>query len=52
VNGVRARESLKGLLPREERTISISAGGSSPRLTIACDRLVPGQSIEFEADLE
>jgi hypothetical protein len=52
VNGVRARESLKGLLPREERAFSISAGGSSPRLTIACDRLVPGQSIEFEADLE
>jgi hypothetical protein len=52
VNGVRAGESLKGLLPREERAFSIGAGGSSPRLTIDCDRLVPGQSIQFEADLE
>ena len=52
VNDVRASDSLKGLLPGEERTFSIRVGGNSPRLTIACDRLVPGQSIEFEADLE
>jgi hypothetical protein len=52
VNGVRAKESLKGLLPGEQRAFSVRAGGSAPRLTIACDRLVPGQSIEFDADLE
>ena len=50
VNGVRARRSLKGLLPGELRTEEISAGGTSPSLTIVCDRLVPGQVIEFEAD--
>ena len=52
VNGVRARESLLGLLPGERRTVKIAAGGKSPKLTIACDRLVPGQVIEFEADLK
>jgi hypothetical protein len=52
VNGVRARESLLGLLPGERRTVNIAAGGKSPKLTIACDRLVPGQVIEFEADLK
>jgi hypothetical protein len=52
VNGVRAHESLRGLLPGERRTVIIAAGGKSPKLTLACDRLVPGQVIEFEADLE
>jgi hypothetical protein len=51
VNGVRAEGSLKGLLPGASRTDEIASGGISPRLTIACDRLVPGQSIEFEAAL-
>jgi hypothetical protein len=49
VDGVRAERSLKGLLPGESRTDEIAAGGESPKLTIECDRLVPGQSIEFEA---
>lgn len=52
VDGVRARESLKGLLPNERRTFLISAGGDSPRLSIESERLVPGQRIEFEADLQ
>jgi hypothetical protein len=52
VNGVRARESLLGLLPGERRMVIIAAGGKSPKLTIACDRLVPGQVIEYEANLE
>jgi len=52
VNGVRARESLQGLLPGEEREFAIAAGGESPKLTIECDRLVPGERIEFEAELE
>jgi hypothetical protein len=51
VDGVRAETSLKGLLPGESRTDEIAAGGTAPKLTIACDRLVPGQAIEFEANL-
>ncbi|MFB3879679.1 MAG: DUF4832 domain-containing protein [Armatimonadota bacterium] len=51
VNGVRAGESLKGLLPGEERQFVVAAGGASPELSIECDRLVPGQRIEFEAEL-
>jgi hypothetical protein len=52
VNGVRARDSLKGLLPGEERRFTVASGGTSPKPTIECDRLVPGQRIEFEADLD
>jgi hypothetical protein len=51
VNGVRAGTSLKGLLPGQSRTDDIASGGAAPKLTIGCDRLVPGQSIQFEADL-
>jgi hypothetical protein len=51
VDGVHAERSLKGLLPGESRTDEIPAGGPAPKLTIACDRLVPGQAIEFEANL-
>jgi hypothetical protein len=51
VNGVRAGTSLKGLLPGQSRNDEIASGGAAPKLTIDCDRLVPGQSIQFEADL-
>jgi hypothetical protein len=51
VNGVRADRSLKGLLPGASRTDEIASGGASPGLTITCDHLVPGQWVEFEADL-
>lgn len=51
VNGVRATESLRGLLPQQSRTFSVAAGGTKPVLTIECDRLVPGQRIEFDAEL-
>lgn len=51
VNGVRSQESLKGLLPGKSRTFAIASGGIQPRLTIECDRLVPGQRIEFDAAL-
>lgn len=51
VDGVRSDRSLRGLLPGESRTDEIAAGGAAPKLTIACDRLVPGQAIEFDADL-
>lgn len=52
VNGVRAGRSLKGLLPGKNETFDIASGGKAPRLTIECDHLVPGQTIEFEADLK
>jgi hypothetical protein len=51
INGLRASRSLKGLLPGESRTDEIGAGGASPKLSIESDRLVPGQTIEFAADL-
>ena len=50
VNGMRSKQSLKGLLPGQSLKFSISKGGSSPELTIQCDRLVAGQRIEFSAD--
>jgi hypothetical protein len=52
VNGVRGGQSLKGLLPGEKRVEEIAAGGAVPVLTISSDRLVPGQRIEFDADLK
>lgn len=51
VNGVRAKDSLKGLLPDEEKMYRIRGGAVAPTLTIESDRLVPGQTIEFNADL-
>lgn len=51
VGGVRCAESLRGLLPGATRTFNIPAGGDAPVLSIESDRLVPGQRIEFEADL-
>jgi hypothetical protein len=51
VNGVRSSQSLKGLLPGESRAFGIEAGGANPTLTIESDRLVPGQRIEYDADL-
>jgi hypothetical protein len=51
VNGVRSTETLKGLLPGKSRCFNIASGGAKPKLIIECDRLVPGQRIEFEADL-
>ena len=49
VAGVRSKESLKGLLPGESRSFAIEAAGRG--LSIESDRLVPGQRIEFDADL-
>jgi hypothetical protein len=51
INGVRATQSLKGLLPSASITLTINAGGLSPVLTIESDRLVNGQEIQFSADL-
>lgn len=52
VNDVRSDTSLKRLLPNDSRTFKIAAGGSAPTLSIECDRLVPGQRIEFDAELK
>ncbi len=48
VGGVRSKTSLRGLAPGAKRTFEIAKGGSRPELTVACDRLVPGQEIELE----
>lgn len=52
VDGVRSTMSLKGLQPGFFLEFAIAKGGSAPVGSIECDRLVPGQVIEFEADLE
>jgi hypothetical protein len=52
VNGIRSKETLKELLPGDSRRFTIAAGGAEPKLAIECDRLVPGQRIEFDADLD
>jgi hypothetical protein len=51
LNGVRSPGSLKGLLPGESKRFEIRVGGDDPKLTIECDRLVPGQRIGFDAEL-
>jgi len=52
VNQTRADQSLKGLLPGEMRAFRLQSGGEKPTLTIESDRLVPGQTIEFKANLQ
>jgi len=49
VAGRRSTTSLKGLCPGETRVCEVAAGGGD--VTIESDRLVPGQKIEFVADL-
>ena len=51
VNGIRAKESLKGLLPKESHRFDVAAGGDNAKLEIECDRLVPGQHIGLDAKL-
>jgi len=52
VNTVRTGVSLKYLQPGETRQFTVASGGAEPKLTIECDRLVPGQRITFDADLK
>ena len=52
IQGVRSEISLKGLLPGESRIFRIAKGGQTQTITIDCDRLVPGQKIEYHADLQ
>lgn len=51
VNGIRSLESLKYLQAGDTLQYQVQSGGTNPVLTIDSDRLVPGQKIEFEADL-
>jgi hypothetical protein len=52
VNTVRTGVSLKYLQQGETRQFTVASGGAEPKLTIECDRLVPGQRITFDADLK
>lgn len=52
VNGIRAQESLKGLSSGESKVFIINAIAENEQLTIESDRLVAGQEIQFDADLE
>lgn len=51
VNGVRSTTSLLGLAPGESRTCLVPTDGTSGTVTIECDRLVPGQTIQYLAEL-
>jgi hypothetical protein len=51
VDGVRSATSLRGLQPGQRGTFQVAAGSAQPTVTIACDRLVAGQVIGFDADL-
>lgn len=51
-NGVRATQSLKGLTKGESRTFTINTNAINEGLTITSDRLVNGQEIQFDADLD
>ncbi len=50
VNNVRSSESLKSLFPNEEKEYTVYSGGDNPDFKIVCDRLVPGQTIQFEGN--
>jgi len=51
VNGVRATDSLKGLLPNASQLFVVESGGETPVLTIESDHILTTQTIEFNADL-
>lgn len=51
VNGVRSGQSLKGLLPGAAISFTVHTGGVSPSVTIESDRLVAGQTIQYQANL-
>jgi hypothetical protein len=57
VHGLRSKTSLRGLLPGETRQFTVAKpiqGKEVGRnqIKIECDRLVPGQEIEYEASLQ
>ena len=53
VEGVRSRENLRDLMPGEEMSIIIPCRASAASIpSIACDHLVTGQQIEYEAHIK
>lgn len=51
IDGVRASESLRGLLPGETRTFTIQqAIATSKNVTITSDHILPSQQIEYDAE--
>ncbi|GAA4110375.1 DUF4832 domain-containing protein [Aquimarina addita] len=52
VAGIRSTESLKGLTSGQSRSFTINTNAESESLTITSDRLVTGQEIQFDADLD
>lgn len=50
IDGVRAEESLKGLLPGEERECTVKAVARTDNVRICSDAILAGQEIEFEVD--
>jgi hypothetical protein len=55
VNGVRSKNSLKGLLPGEETTFTVAdltiGESETPELTITGDKLLKGATIPYKANL-
>ena len=54
VGGVKGEYSLKNLIPGDEVWIHVKGEGVSAQAvpTIECAHLVPGQKIEYKADIE
>lgn len=52
VAGIRSDISLRGLGPGDVRVCMVVSDGGAGAVTIESDRLVPGQRIQFEADLD
>ena len=54
VDGKRSEYNLRSLMPGETVWVEIpdASVSDSPALTIACDRLVPGQTIGFDANVQ
>ncbi len=48
VAGKRSSESLKGLSPDDSRVFEVIGAGGRPKISIESDRLVKGQSIQFD----
>ncbi len=52
VNGIRSDYNLTQLLPDSSVWTKIPSGGTEPVVSIECDHLIPGQKIEFEANVQ
>jgi hypothetical protein len=47
VDGIKANETLKFLAPGETKLYTVAANAKGAQISIECDKLVPGQKIEF-----